>query len=72
MIVDKDGKPMRSPVARVKAVVFKSIDGESWEPVTGQKVPQWVRDHDVMADMIDGAIVALQDDGPYFKAQHLN
>ena len=70
--VDQTGRPLRTGIARAKAVVFTSADGESWDPVPGYNVPDWVRDHEVMADMLEGFIVSLQDSGPFYKAERLN
>lgn len=57
---------------RCHAVVFESPDAENWSPVRAEDLPDWVKMHDVMADMLtEGTMVALSDDGPFYRAERM-
>lgn len=71
-LLDATGRPIKAANTSAQAVVLVSEDGESWEPLHGYNVPDWVRDPLVMADMLEGAVVALADAGPYYCAERLN
>lgn len=68
MIVDARGRPIgRTKTAQ--AVIFLSVDLESWEPIKPHKVPTELRDRDVMGHLIAGEIVCLSEEGPYYRAE---
>ena len=72
MIVDHTGRPIKKTTATAQAVVFVSDDCENWEPVRGYNVPGWVREPDVMAELLnDGAVVFISEDGPFYRAERL-
>jgi hypothetical protein len=71
MLLDSSGKPIKKTLA-TRAIVFSSVDGEDWEPLEPDNVPDWVKSRDVMGDMIDGAVVAAADAGPYYCAESVH
>jgi len=68
MILDKSGKPIRKVEATAKAVVFKSSDGESWEPVHGYSVPKCVTDPEAMGWMLEGQIIETNE-STFYRAE---
>ena len=75
MILDANGKKIRTKQA-IKtnmAVVFVSHDLSNWEPVFPEVVPERIRDPGIMALMMRGRVVSLNDDcGPYYAAEILH
>lgn len=54
-------------------VIYKSLDCETFEPVKTDDVPEWVKDPDVVAHMVDGEAVHNDDepDSPYYIAKRV-
>ena len=71
MLVDSEGKPLRRTEA-AQAVVLTSIDKENWAPLHYALIPDWVKSHDVMGDMMRGAVVAEKDNDVYYCVERLH
>jgi hypothetical protein len=72
MIVDVTGKKLKALkiLRQQKAVVFGSNDLENWTPMQMDELPEIVREPSVMALLIQGEIISLQEDrGPFFIAE---
>lgn len=52
-----------------RAVISSTMDGETWEFVEPAQVPSWLKDESVMGDMLSGAIVFQDEDGPFYTAR---
>ncbi|MCA9340177.1 MAG: hypothetical protein KDA17_04660 [Candidatus Saccharibacteria bacterium] len=72
-ILDAKGSPIktRTTTTTASAVVFVSDDAQSWQPVKAFNVPDWVKEPDVMSDMLTGVIVSLEEAGPFYKAKRV-
>lgn len=68
-ILDAQGRPLKTRTATAEAVVFVSDDAENWTPVMAYNLPDWVKNDDVMSDMLAGIIVSLEETGPFYKAE---
>jgi hypothetical protein len=72
MIIDVTGRKLKALkfLRQHKAVVFGSNDLENWTPMESDELPELVRDPSVMALLIQGEIVSLNEDkGPFFIAE---
>ena len=49
-------------------VVYKG-DGEAWTPLTPSATPEWLKEPDIMGEMIAGYIV--ERDGDFYRAKKL-
>lgn len=50
-------------------VVYQAADGK-WTPILPADTPEWVKEPEVMGDMIAGAIV--ERDGQFFRARKVS
>ncbi len=54
-----------------RAVILKSDDEVRWEPVRPEDVPEWLKEEDVMGNLVAGAM-AKREGTPWFRAQVLD
>ncbi len=59
---------------KVELVILRSIDGEQdWEPVLPNDVPAFVRRSDIVRRMVEGEMVQLESQSPYwFRAEQIS
>ena len=70
-ILDEKGKPIRKKRS-ARLAICKSDDGEEWFVIPPADVPDWLKVDDVMADMVAGVIVSIEDSGPYYCAERIH
>ena len=72
MIIDKYGRKFKTAkTAEAKAIVFVSPDGEYWEPVMPDNLPECVKAPDIMAAMLSGEIIETTQ-RKYYMAERAN
>ena len=54
-------------------VIYKSLDCKTFDPVKTEDVPEWVKDPDVLARMVDGEACQNKDElgSPWFTAKRV-
>jgi hypothetical protein len=70
-IVDISGKKI-AKTSFAKAAILSSKNGEDWDVLHPDDIPEWVKNHTVMAHLMDGEVVSMEDSGPYFYAERVN
>ena len=56
-------------IATSKAIVMVSDDAHHWRMLNSEEVPEWLRDPDVMGDMMAGEVVSNMDEDCYYRVQ---
>lgn len=67
-LIGSDGKPLQSTKVN-HLVIFKSDDGENWEPKRREDLPESLMDKDVMGYLASGEILESPD-GTYYRAEN--
>ena len=76
MIDEVKTKEIRTPtgdkarkIAKSKAIVMVSDDAHHWRMLMPEEVPDWLKDPDVMGDMMAGEVVSNMNEDCYYRVQ---
>jgi hypothetical protein len=73
VILDSKGRKIKKRIAHARAVVFVSVDEDTWHPLHEREVPDVLKEPDNMAHMIKGGVISLGNgERPYYAARVLH